>query len=106
MKFAIMATLVLSFTTVATTINDKPSLGLSYSYLWDYSNTFKYFDTHMVSIYGGLPIIKERVNIGLEAGIEIPFKKNTAIIDHTKICILDQIQIFIWQNITNIPLKS
>lgn len=73
MRFTIMATLFLSFTTIATTINDKPSLGLSYSYLWDYRHTYKYFDTHILSIYGGLPLIKERANIGFEAGIEIPF---------------------------------
>ena len=68
MRFTIMATLFLSFTTIATTINDKPSLGLSYSYLWDYRHTYKYFDTHILSIYGGLPLIKERANIGFEAG--------------------------------------
>lgn len=78
MVFTLLAILILPFTISATTIN-KPSLGLSYSWLWDYSNTYKYLDTHILSIYGGIPVIKNRVNIGLEAGIEIPFTNEYSI---------------------------
>ena len=72
MVFTLLAILILPFTTSATNVN-KPSLGLSYSWLWDYSNTYKYLDTHILSIYGGIPVIKDRVSIGFEAGIDIPF---------------------------------
>lgn len=76
MRIIILVLFIMSITTTAAAINIKPALGLSYSYLWDYSNTNKYHDTHILSIYGGLPVIKDKVSLGLSAGAHIPFVYN------------------------------